>query len=139
MKRALILLWLGAFGGGLYLLIEILWRGYTHPAMFFVGGACFVLNGLMNEFRFSWSTPLLLQGLIAAVVVLAVEFVAGVILNLWLRLDVWDYSTLPWNLAGQICLYYAGAWYGLSIVGVVLDDYLRYWFFEEEKPRYRII
>jgi uncharacterized membrane protein len=133
------LLWLGTIGGCLWLLIEMLWRGWTHQAMLFVGGVCFVLIGLINEFRLTWDMPLLLQGLIAAATVTAVEFVSGLVLNVWLRLGIWDYSSLPLNLLGQIQLYFVGAWYALSIVGIIIDDYLRYWFFDEEKPRYRLI
>jgi uncharacterized membrane protein len=134
MKKALILF---GIGGGLYLLIELLWRGYSHPAMYLVGGVCFVLVGLLNEW-FKFEMSLLLQGVIATVVILAVEFTAGVILNIWLKLGIWDYSNLPCNLLGQICLYYAGAWYVLSIGGIVLDDSLRYWLFGEERPRYKL-
>lgn len=31
------------------------------------------------------------------------------------------------------------AWVGLSVVAIVFDDYLRYWFFGEEKPHYKIV
>ena len=36
-------------GGLLYLLLELLWRGWTHWTMFFLGGACFICLGLINE------------------------------------------------------------------------------------------
>ena len=35
--------------GLLYCGLEILWRGYTHPSMFVVGGICCLLVGLINE------------------------------------------------------------------------------------------
>ena len=44
---------------------------------------------------------------------------------------------MPFNLLGQICLPFAVAWLALAAVAIVLDDYLRYWLFGEEKPRYR--
>lgn len=133
MKKALILF---GIGGGLYFLIELLWRGYSHPAMIVVGGVCFILIGLINE-HLTWDMPLLLQGLIATVIVLAIEFGAGCILNLWLKLAIWNYSHLPYNLLGQVQLYFAGAWYVLSIGGIFLDDYLRFRLFGEERPHYR--
>ena len=71
-------------GGALYACCELIFRGYTFKTMAFVGGMCFVLCGLVNEF-IDWKTPLLLQMLICAVIVTAVEFVAGVILNAWLE------------------------------------------------------
>ena len=33
---------------------------------------------------------------------------------LWLKLDIWDYSRIPFNLYGQICLPYAAVWFVLS-------------------------
>ena len=64
---------------------------------------------------------------------------AGVIVNIWLKLGVWDYSGLPLNILGQVCLPFYFAWVGLSVVAIVFDDYLRYWFFGEEKPHYKIV
>ena len=37
----------------------------------------------------------------------------------------------------QVPFYFA--WVGLSVVAIVFDDYLRYWFFGEEKPHYKIV
>ena len=36
-------------GGMVYVLLEWLWRGWSHPSMFLLGGLCFVLLGLLNE------------------------------------------------------------------------------------------
>lgn len=38
-----------SFGGIVYVLIEMLWRGYSHWSMFILGGICFVLLGLINK------------------------------------------------------------------------------------------
>lgn len=122
-------------GGGLYCLFEIAWRGRTHPSMLFVGGLCFILIGSINNI-FSWSLGMVWQCLIGAALVTAVELVSGLILNVWLGLGVWDYSNMPLNLMGQICLPYSLLWILLSAGAIVLDDYLRYWLFGEEKPRY---
>jgi len=126
-----------AIGGILYYSIEMLWRGYSHISMFFVGAICFVLIGLINE-HLSFQTPLWKQQLIAAVIVTGIEFIAGVILNVWLHLDIWDYSILPFNLMGQISLQYSIIWLLLSLPAIVIDDCLRWWLFEEEKPHYKL-
>jgi len=137
MKKALMLLWLFGFGGALYFAVEMIWRGCSHPAMIVVGGLCFVLIGLINELL-TYDMSILLQGIIATAAVLLVELLSGILLNIVLQLNIWDYSNLPFNLLGQICLYFSGLWYILSLVGIVLDDYLRYWIFGEQKPRYKI-
>lgn len=129
----------GAFlfgvGGLIYYGIEILYRGYSHPAMVLVGGICFLLCGELNEVL-PWEMPLPLQMLICSVMITAVEFLSGLILNIWLGLAIWDYSGLPFHILGQICLPFMVAWFLLSAVAIVLDDYLRYWLFHEEKPHY---
>lgn len=122
-------------GGCVYYAIEVMWRGYSHWTMAALGGICFVLIGGINEF-FTWEMPLALQGVIGAAIVTALELVAGVILNLWLRLGIWDYSNMPLNFLGQICLPFSLLWILLSVVAVVLDDWLRYWLFDEERPTY---
>ena len=58
----------------------------------------------------------------------------GVILNIWLKLDIWDYSREPFNLYGQICLFYALIWFLLVPFNIYVDDYLRYRLFGEKKP-----
>lgn len=125
-------------GGTIYIMIEMLWRGYSHWSMFIVGGLCFVLIGLINEY-YSYDIPLIWQMMIGACIVTVVEFVNGCIINLWLGLNVWDYSDMPFNIWGQVCLPYMVLWSLLSGVAIILDDYLRYWWFGEEYPHYKIV
>lgn len=129
---------LGTLGGTVYVFIELLWRGYSHWSMFLLGGVCFIALGLINEI-IPWEMPLTAQMFIGCAIITALEFITGCIVNLWLGWDVWDYSELPCNLLGQISLKSSVGWYFLSAVGIVLDDWLRYIFFGEEKPRYTII
>ena len=103
--------------------------------MLIVGGVCFILLGLMNEVT-DWEIPIFEQAFYGGIIITLVEFVAGCIVNLWLGWNVWDYSNIPFNLLGQICLPFSVIWCLISIFGIVLDDYIRYIFFGEEKPRY---
>lgn len=129
---------LGTLGGVVYVFIELLWRGYSHWSMFLLGGICFIALGLINEI-IPCEMPLIVQMFIGCVIITALEFITGCIVNLWLGWDVWDYSELPCNLLGQISLRSSAGWYFLSAVGIIFDDWLRYIFFGEEKPRYTII
>ena len=124
-------------GGLLYYVIEILWRGYSHWTMFLLGGFCFVLIGLINEI-FTFQIPLVKQMLISTVIITVAEFVSGCIVNLWLGWGIWDYSELPLNVMGQICLLYSVLWFFLSALAIILDDWLRHWLFGEEKPIYKL-
>lgn len=113
-------------GGRLYTWIEILWRGWTHYSMFILGGAGFVVLGLLNEHKIPWHWCLLRQSIVGACIITVLEFFTGCVVNLWLGLGIWDYSDLPFNLYGQICLYYFLLWIPLSMAGIVLDDWIRY-------------
>lgn len=135
MKKLLKLGCLFLIGGAIYILIELVYRGYSHWTMFIVGGLCFVLIGGINEFL-SWDTPLWLQAGLGAVIITALEFICGCIVNLALGWNVWDYSNTPLNILGQVCLPFAIIWFVIAHAGIVLDDYLRYWLFKEEKPHY---
>ena len=68
-------------GSGLYPLLEVLWRGYSHASMALAG----------------------------------VEFLFGLLVNRVLHLHVWDYSALPLNIMGQICLPFSLIWFVLTI------------------------
>lgn len=133
--RAVRPLVLCSIGGLLYVLCELVFRGRSHWTMFVVGGLCFWLIGLINEV-IPWNMPVWLQCIIGAVIITTVEFIAGCIINIWLGWQVWDYSGLPFNLLGQICLPFTVLWTFLSAVCIILDDYLRYRLFGEDKPHY---
>ena len=124
-------------GGIVYALIEILWRGYTHWTMAVASGLCFLLIGFLNE-DFTWDMTLLYQGVVGALIVTTVELSFGIILNVWLGLGVWDYSNMPLNVMGQICLPFTFLWIPLSIVAVIVDDWLRHWWFGEDRPHYQL-
>lgn len=128
---------LAGIGGLIYAVLELLYRGRTHWTMMVLGGVLFVLIGLLNEVL-PWDMPLVLQGLLGALAVTGAELAAGLILNVRLGLGIWDYSNVPLNLWGQICLPFSALWVLLSAVAVVLDDWLRYWIWHEERPHYTV-
>ena len=136
--RALKPLILLSIGGFLYVMIELVFRGRTHWTMFLVGGLCFWLIGLINEI-IPWEMLLWKQCIVGAVIVTTVEFISGCIINLGLGWNVWDYSNMPLNFLGQVCLPFSLLWVLLSAVAIVLDDYLRYWIYGEEKPHYKLL
>jgi len=138
MKQYLKLLFLFVTGGLLYIFLELAWRGWSHWTMFILGGICFVFLGLINEV-IPWEMPLWQQMTIGTCIITVLEFVMGCIVNLWLGWDVWDYSGMPGNVLGQICPQYFVLWLPVSLAGIVLDDWLRYLLFAEERPHYRLL
>lgn len=101
-------------GAAGYPLLELLWRGRTHPSMAILGGLCFLCIFLINN-RFS-HMPLFFRALLCAGAITGAELVSGVVLNLVLGLGVWDYSAQPLHFFGQICPAYSALWFLLSLV-----------------------
>jgi uncharacterized membrane protein len=124
-------------GGIIYYIIELLWRGYSHWTMAIVGGICFILVGTINEF-YTWDMALVSQMFLSAIIITGMELIAGIMLNIFIGLDIWDYSNLPYNILGQICLLYTNIWFLLSLPAILLDDYIRYRWLSEEKPHYKL-
>lgn len=126
---------LANIGGAIYVLIEILYRGYSHWTMYLLGGACFIQIGVINEVM-QWTTPIEIQVLIGTAIATVNELVAGMIINIGLGLHVWDYSDQPFNLLGQICALFVFFWIFIVIIAIFTDDILRYYLYKEERPRY---
>ncbi len=110
------------FGGVMYGALETLFRGYTHPSMLVTGGVCFLgLYVIDGTGRF----PLWKKALLGAALITAAELAAGCICNLWLGWGVWDYSGMPLNFRGQICLPFSLLWLALTLPAYTLASWLR--------------
>lgn len=79
------------------------------------------------------------QMVLSSPIITVLELITGLIVNIWLKMDIWDYSSLPYNFKGQICLLYSFFWFLVSSVAIVMDDLLRYKLFNEEKPHYKFL
>ena len=100
-------------GGVLYFGMEILWGGDSHWTMMVCGGICFLFLYRLHV-RYP-RVPLLFRALTGAVFITGVELLAGCLLNLGLGLAIWDYSQMPHQFLGQICLYYSVLWFLICI------------------------
>lgn len=109
--------------GLMYVTIELLYRGHTHYSMFVVGGICGVFIGLINDN--TPDMPLLPQCVLGAVIITVIELLTGLFLNVYLGLNVWDYSNQPFNFMGQICPQFCIIWCVLSILVIRIDDWLK--------------
>ena len=118
-------------GGSLYGAIEILWRGYTHRSMIAVGGIALSFIHFIN-IRFH-KKNIIVRGAIGSAFITLIELAAGVILNIILRLHVWDYSNMFGNVLGQICPLFSLFWFLLSLFAIVISDEVRKMFLFLEK------
>lgn len=109
-------------GGAGYVLIELLWRGRSHFSMFIAGGFAFALLHALFQ---RYALPLPVKCIVGALVITAIEFIAGYIVNLRMGLNVWDYSGRPYNLYRQICPGFALLWALLSLPIALLCDHIK--------------
>ena len=110
-------------GGGVYVGLEMLWRGRSHISMFAAGGICFLLLGKLRR----------IPGrlILGPAVITAVELATGLLVNR--DYGVWDYRGVPGNFLGQICPLYTLLWLPVSLAGMglyslaerVMDDLSR--------------
>lgn len=99
-------------GGTAYNILEYLWRGYSHWTMTIDGGLC-----LLGIVAICTGTNINYIGkvLASAMLITAIEFVSGIIINKIFQLNVWDYSAMPYNILGQVCLGYTLLWTVLCV------------------------
>ena len=62
------------------------------------------------------AAPLYFKSLVGGTIITAIEFVFGIIFNIFLGMSVWNYSSVPGNILGQICPAFSILWCGLSLV-----------------------
>lgn len=126
------------FAGGLYMSLELIYRQYTDYHMFYLAGFIGLLLLVINEWL-DYETDFLLQVFICGTCALLGEFVCGVIFNSDYR--IWDYRNLPFNIMGQVQLYFAIIWYVLCAIFIPVLDCIDYSMFPRpgiKKPYYKI-
>ncbi len=101
-------------GGGAYVGLELLYRGYSHISMFTAGGVCFLLIGGISRLPVSrlWQLGC------GAGAITAVELVTGLLVNR--QFQVWDYRNQPGNFLGQICPLFMLLWIPVTAAGMGL-------------------
>lgn len=137
-----VVLWL--FGGAVYFMAEVVYKtaagrpqSISWTMLVLAAIICIPLDRA-NE-AMGWDTPLWWQAVAGGLCITAAELSAGIILNCWLGLGIWDYGNCWGNLWGQICPKWALIWFCVAAAGIVVFDWLRYllWPGEEQKPEYR--
>lgn len=119
------------FGCFAYGTTELISRGYTHISMGLLGGICMIFINILNDKR-AFGLGLIPACFISAIFITVMEFATGEILNIWLKLEVWDYSGMPMNFRGQICLPFSLLWIFMSGLGFALDNLIRLKIFQDK-------
>ena len=107
-------------GGMSYVGLELLWRRRSSSSMFVLGGICFLALGAIS--RFARRLPAVLKGIAGAMIITALELTTGLLVNR--DHQVWNYTDLPLQYRGQICLPFTLLWIPVAILGMWLYDRL---------------
>lgn len=139
-KKTLIeLLVMFLVGYFVYMGIEVTFRGYTYVLMGITGGIAFLLIDSINN-TFSFELDVIIQCLLGSCIITGLELLIG---SLWQILNLspmWDYSSLPLNYKGVICIPFSIIWCFVSFLGILLADSIKYYLFHEDPvPYYKIL
>ena len=101
-----------AVGGMLYCGAELLYRRRTHPSMFAAGGLALLAADRVRRLRCRGGAVVRVSLCTGAFTL--IELCVGLICNRNEKARIWDYSRLPFNYKGQICLPFTLVWAALS-------------------------
>ena len=104
-------------GGLVYGASEILWRGFTHWTMMITGGICASILYIL----FNYTKMFLIKKLVlGTVLITTIEYIVGIIVNMSLGWEIWDYSSEKYHLLGQICPRFTLYWFLMCIPAYLL-------------------
>lgn len=119
-----------------YISIEVTYRNISYPIMGICGGLAILLLDKIND-NISWNIDLCLQGLCGSALITFFELIIGEIaLHTSLLPIMWDYSNVPLNFDGVICLPFSIAWFFLSILAIFLADAINYYVLDKPQVPY---
>ena len=109
-----------ALGAAGYFLLETIWRGYSHWSMAAAGGISLLL--LIKTFKKLKNAPHYFKAIVGGGIITGIELIFGIVFNHFLGMSVWNYSSVPGNLLGQICPVYSILWCGISFIVSVFEE-----------------
>ena len=127
--------------GFIYCMIEILFRGWSHWSMFVLTGflGVFCVDSINNTLSFD--CDYIVQILISTILCTIGEGISGIILNVWLQLNVWDYSKMTFGtfFFGQCNVLFCFAWMLIISIIIFYCDAYNYYILKIEPCPYYII
>lgn len=97
--------------------------------MFLVGGLSGLALFLIHRYGRK-RLNLFFQSILGSLAITILELLSGLLLNGWLKLYIWDYSTLFLNFLGQICLSH-------TVIYILVICPVAFWFFHFLEAQYK--
>ena len=107
-------LWTGLFS---MLSGDVKLTGHTYIWMFPIYGLAVFLEPVHNRIR---HLPLIFRGGLYMLLILAAEFVTGMLLKYTIGVCPWDYTSKPLQIYGVITLAYGPAWF---VAGLLFEKF----------------
>ena len=127
--------------GFIYCMIEILFRGWSHWSMFVLAGflGVFCIDSINNTLSFD--CDYIVQIIISTILCTIGEGISGIILNVWLQLNVWEYSKMAFGtfFFGQCNVLFCFAWMLIISIIIFYCDAYNYYILKIEPCPYYII
>ena len=128
--------------GFIYCMIEILFRGWSHWSMFVLTGflGVFCVDSINNTLSFD--CDYIVQILISTILCTIGEGISGIILNVWLQLNVCDYSKMAFGtfFFGQCNVIFCVAWaLIIGLFAIFYCDAYNYYILKIEPCPYYVI
>ena len=118
-----------------YITIEVLYRGFSYPLMGLCAGIAIVILDKINDL-ISWNVDVLWQCLFGALLITLMELIIGKMFLAGYLPVMWDYSSVPLNYQGIICVPFSIVWMALSFVAIIVADAINYYVFKEKPVPY---
>ena len=106
-------------GGSIYCMMEICARGKTHISMFFAGGASLALIHKIC-YKLLKEKGIFVKCLCGGAIITLIEYLTGLLVNVKMKLQVFDYSDMPLNVKGQICPRFTAIWSALTYPALLI-------------------
>jgi len=123
----------------MYITIETCFRCYSFWQMGICGGIAVVILDKIND-TLSWDVDIMIQGTLGMLLITLMEFIIGLLWSVFPRIPhMWDYSNMPLNYHGIICVPFMVIWFMLSLVAIFVADSINYYVFEEKPTPYYML
>lgn len=110
-------------GGNVYCGIELLYRARTHYSMFFCAGIAIII--LLAIYEYNKNISVISFAIYSTLIITGLEFIFGLVFNIGLNMNVWNYSKAPLNILGQICVPFSLIWFCFGILIYIIFKTLK--------------
>lgn len=132
MKTVIINIILFLLGTSFWALVETIFRVIvSHPPTSLItcciAGVALIIIYNLSKTRIN----IILSGFFCCGIITVLELIIGVVCNIYLKMNLWNYGGMFLNLFGQICFKYICIWYIISVLFLYLFKKISFDFYKK--------